>query len=826
MKIEVEQKTEVFITDWKRSFSNPKALKVAIARKCPRLCELEGIEDVISEHALPFVLPRSNHKIIYVADEAIYHGTTFSRIYNVVRTGALIRQLVRKEGVQPPQPVKAVPAAISSEALSRLKGKIEFLTDNPGSLLINDRQIPLFVNTLIESFYELGKPFDIEFPIFYINKKVPTDANIRILKTVGSQFGKEGGAEDKPAFCIQHKNVQGIYESVTLLLSDKIYKNSGQVESDFIKVRTFPHPHKEQTAFAFYAPRIIDDSYICEKTPLFRNTPYEKPWNLLWRIAHPDIRFDTILDGISDYNELAQKKYDKQEYEYHVKRTFLILANYFYSHHLAWQLKENIEKEYGVEADSLRLDLIDLAYLVGHSLAGILSRYLMKEMREAPCKLPLIFMQRTEINKNIPPTYSYGYEQANSRTLPKCQYVSEMLSNIFYNMHTHVEMESRKNLEENLARLRFGESFSSLYYRAYIAGMPETKFVNLHRGMDYRIDSGSVVPKYACVKNGDNRVWLRLFRCGENEDNLLQQQLNFIRWIIGLIENKYGNSILPEELIKTILTLVLCPPDGKEDVFFQNKLPWDYKAKRTEWGLEAAFINESGEETTLFNYCVDFGLLENKYLDGYTLTQSSASEAAIPQWYEAAKAKLENCIYAFVVLTRNQQIPLVDIIEWLYYRDEEILEFVQKTKDWCKTYEQLPEDYSVKSSFVTDFDNIHMAFPANENFMHTIIDTFSGKGEITIAEWLSDKIKKWEQAPRFKHYREFCQSVYYLLFVIVLKDDKQKNLFVERYAKQLDKLLQNKTMKTMIKHPENSDVAMVYKNALNTIEKKVDAYLI
>ena len=75
------------IEDWYEGMVNQEGLCLAISRKAPRLMEwcrqnygaLPKPLHVVSELALPF-MDMSQYKSCVVVDEAIYHGTTFSKV--------------------------------------------------------------------------------------------------------------------------------------------------------------------------------------------------------------------------------------------------------------------------------------------------------------------------------------------------------------------------------------------------------------------------------------------------------------------------------------------------------------------------------------------------------------------------------------------------------------------------------------------------------------------------------------------------------------------------------------------------------------------------
>ena len=83
---------DCLLQNWgKRYFEKEDFLHIAISRKAPRLLEwvrLNGVGSngipVVTELALPFLNWQHINKVL-VADEAIYHGTTFEKVLEIGR---------------------------------------------------------------------------------------------------------------------------------------------------------------------------------------------------------------------------------------------------------------------------------------------------------------------------------------------------------------------------------------------------------------------------------------------------------------------------------------------------------------------------------------------------------------------------------------------------------------------------------------------------------------------------------------------------------------------------------------------------------------------
>ena len=116
-------------------------LHVAIARKAPRLLEWvcqNGVDSngipVVTELALPFLDWNKINKVL-VADEAIYHGTTFEKVL------ALISNI--KENLDS---IEAAPVVTTTDALN---SKLIANALVEGTSIINQSAIPFYVDTPI-----------------------------------------------------------------------------------------------------------------------------------------------------------------------------------------------------------------------------------------------------------------------------------------------------------------------------------------------------------------------------------------------------------------------------------------------------------------------------------------------------------------------------------------------------------------------------------------------------------------------------------------------------------------------------------------------------
>lgn len=201
---------------------------VAISRKAPRLlewCKQHGVSsnvDIITELALPFE-NWSKYKDCILTDEAIYHGTTFSKVMTLV-VEAMHRWSLGK----------AFPLFLTSDAME-VEGISNRLLE--GCHLLASSDIPFFVDSIISKFFDLGKPYDIEYPLFYIDfKDELSDDTIELI--LGKLSEDQKYSYYKSSNYVRELNC---YINNYTLRTDSFSENSkpGVSVPDFAKLRFF-----------------------------------------------------------------------------------------------------------------------------------------------------------------------------------------------------------------------------------------------------------------------------------------------------------------------------------------------------------------------------------------------------------------------------------------------------------------------------------------------------------------------------------------------------------------------------------------------------------
>lgn len=798
-----------------------RTIVVAIARKGPRLCELEHTciekslkyEHIISEHAIPFSLSDFINSLVILTDEAVYFGTTFQRIYTVLKTGI---SLFHTSSI--PQNkmtlLKAAPVVISNKASALLNKRVDWLINDIPS--IKEEETSEYINSLIEAFYKLGKPFDIEFPILYAQmpKEWKMKSNKEIAENLEEILNKVElkGEEHPTTYKLRHKttNSSNIYYTVTRLLSDNIYQNNKLVHSDFIKIRAFWN--KDEIAFTFYAPHIIEDKYLIKDTPLFENTPYLNIWHTLWNEAY------SINNKIFETRDYAVKynkqniNYNLDEYLYHTKRSLLIWANYLFSFDLATKLIHQLKEGIYADEESLTqyfsLKETDICYLSGKTLLKTIYDQLNEIIAsDKEITLPSVPLEDIQIGNHIPEAYKESYDSKNIQELPKCENMSQLVSTLFFNMHYQVELKGRENWKEDLARLRFGESFSSIYNRGFIRNFHDDIYTSMHKAIDFRIDNGSIVPKYVYKSDNGTNIWARLFRCGENEDLYNQKLIRFMTHVLSNLKDIYGSNLLPLQLIYGTFSIYLLPIP-KENIFQGEFLPWDFVCQWKDFGPEVFFLNELGDEkddlntpnkqmTNLVSFCISRGLLNETEIKGFYNINQNLPSIIEKDWEKITKEKIE---YITKFLTQGMDdLSIQDMIEWLFYSEKVMADVRNKLLEWCNKYSELTDEQIQEYSPIREFNDLNLIYPWKEDKVLIKLKELTAtneqnKGNNQLQNWIESLKDYWEQqvktiseSKNFQLERERGEMMYNLLTCYLNYKNKEYESLILPLAQDLDK---------------------------------------
>lgn len=548
------------IKDWYQGLAGEGRLCLAISRKAPRLlewCKQEfGASDslhVVSELALPFV-DMDNYQVCTVVDEAIYNGTTFSKVLSIANC------MLGNSDYE----VQANPLVLTSSALENP----DIMTKLVSTQRIEKRDTHFFIDAIISKFLTLGKSYDIEYPIFYteLDREIDEDRMKSLLEHLSiierSKRELPLGATYYYGTHTYSREQNHNYFSYTYL-TDYLYRVLPDgVRPEFAKLRFFKKGNR--LSVVSMSPYVVTDAYIDS------------------RVA----KFDAHLEKIWRYIKAASESYNMgvkdEEYVYQKKKSLVVMMNYLLSFAQFLQVKESLGQVLMGEAEPMfKVEEADLVLLMGEVEGRRVAQMLNAALELSPRNVIELYPTHNMDGAMMPFNYENDYrfwmnvDNLDHRTIT----LSQMISNQFSAMHWYVELPSR-SLEKSFNRLRFGESYASLYlrYQGYFAPGIDTKRL-VSQAIDMRIDRGSIVPNYVRHQSSASDYWTRLFRSGENEDYDKDQLLRTVLHVFQTYCDKRKGNIIPLVDMQLILGMIAIMGEyTKEDdnLIFGRKLSVGY----------------------------------------------------------------------------------------------------------------------------------------------------------------------------------------------------------------------------------------------------------
>ena len=395
--------------------------------------------------------------------------------------------------------------------------------------IIEKEDINFFIDTIISRFLQLGKPYDMEYPILYVDLDKEIDSEMMesittsIYKNESSKYFFEISKPYHTSSYSREERKEYInYSFITEYIYDNIVDT--QKRPSFSKVRFFSKG--KRLCISPMAPYIINDSDLDANSHLL-GEPLQEIWHKILRAS-----------------EQSRASSDEQ-IRYQCGKSLAMMANYLLSYNMFLNIKESIEQSlHPYTSAHLKVEVEDLTYLLGKSLADVVAGYLNTQSL-LPSKPEVTMLPTLPQLRFIPYIYDMDYiRKTNFDNICYSSTLGACISNQFSAMHWDVEIRSRNNQPEGCQRLRFGESFSSLYdkYVSYAFSSDDLR-EQLHRQIDSRIDRGSVVPNYVRLTTMNNSYWTRLFRAGENEDLYRDQIFRILLCIIRKYKEYKGYDI-------------------------------------------------------------------------------------------------------------------------------------------------------------------------------------------------------------------------------------------------------------------------------------------
>lgn len=545
-----------YLKQWYEGNVKEGAVCLAIARKAPRLMEWyekkKGIvrsSTIITENAIPFV-DWSKVESCIETDEAIYNGTTFATVYSAVSSvvdGGASR-------------VQCNPLVVTEDAMQY--ASIKSIVPS-SALRIESANIPFFIDTITSRFLELGKPYDVEYPIIYIDlgKSISQTDLMTIARELAEKEGLEewqqGGADVAIYGTETYSRERKKRFSNVTFLADYLFEEESDREyssaPDFCKLRFYADGSR--LCVVPMSPYTINFRDIRKDSPLFEGELLDV-WNQIYACAK-------VVESASE------------EYKMQWKKSLVTMANYLLSFNTFLLLRDSlmeVVRERG--ADGFRLYVMDLCYLLGKDLAAEVCGMLHFDMDYSdPKRTPLPF---STLPGYVPEAYKEGYyAQIGADIRGGLTDICDMVSGQFSSMHWQVELKSRKAMGTKSDRLHFGESYASMEerYRLLVddskSQMGEANLRSeISKNIDSRIDRGSVVPGYFMRATPSMEYWTRMFRSGENEDLFRDQTIRIMSHIyVNYCKATEENFIRRQELL-IILTLLSKRDEAEGSTFF------------------------------------------------------------------------------------------------------------------------------------------------------------------------------------------------------------------------------------------------------------------
>lgn len=514
---------------------------LAISRKGPRMLESifkggQMVEDsehlnVITELSMPFFFNYLKNKeqkpsVIYLYDDAVYFGTTIESVLRDIDEYLKIYNLSIR--------VKPWTGVMTAEAKNLDFHVSSAVTD------VRRGYGHYFIRRLTRDIRKLCMPFELEFPIIYFclpnTDLYNVETKENLLAHMKDVFGNSNVYE------VNYNN-ESLY-NITVLL------NSDDDLTSIKKLRIFPSP-EGQLAVTCIAPNVF---------PNIENA-FDQAWD-------NDYLFKEMWNEI--YAEsLANEDVTSVELLRNRRKSLVAFYSYLLSFRCLLNIKYQLIKALGRDGKEIEpvfegVKEKDLFYLLGNrDLAERVKSYL--DFLWHNDKKPELYPRRIIKYPSFPvfelPDFPSAEERGlleyrNIEGIKKCNTIQQALSVLFFNQNCLIEKWSRKFTKYDHRRLRFGQTFESIYQNVKTLkkeGTQKEIISAINKWIDRRIDQGCVVPQY--VRSVSDNNWYRVFRPGENEDAILSHLSRIVLLVFTEYERITGRTELDNFTLNELLTL-------------------------------------------------------------------------------------------------------------------------------------------------------------------------------------------------------------------------------------------------------------------------------
>ena len=605
--------------EWADYVNNNAQNILAISRKGPRLIEMlhnaglisdQVYHNTFSEYALPFLGKMDDLSII---DDSVLYGSTLSK--TLILAEKYLNIISEK--------IDVIPVIYSTDTPNEVKKKI----NQKVSTSIEAHRTTHYVGSLITSFKLLGKPYDIEHPIAYIQGDF---RDIELLKIRIEHITQS--ISEFPL--IVNDNNNSYPPSFTILL------NGGEDgTNDFSKFRIYLNDSYTRLAIVPISPIIISDDEI-EKLSNAISPEFANIWGKVYQTANTKAGKECLW-----------------------KRSLVVFANYLNSLALLLDCMPQLGKHFNKE--EMYFDVYDLQILLGTKIATViateLNKLIVRDFASNPIKIISNF--DGEIKNSIFPFNENEYNEfLNNRleTLKSLNEEFEIINMIFVAQHYKIEVPSRKESQFNdVDRLKFGVSLQYIIEKVKKI-KPEYSIVKIHSALDKLIDSGTIVPKYSNVATKENQViWKRAFRVGEGSPSTIQRILTMEPLLRGFPKEYLQNGIPAVVLEKCFVIAFTFPftelKEGVADLGITKGFDL--------YGARSYFKNSDGSEHSLLEWLTAQDVLKRQPNDSYKINDTIFDNK---NYWEDANKELS--------LTYSAQDKLEDIANFCYVVSRQINE--------------------------------------------------------------------------------------------------------------------------------------------------------
>ncbi|RHO73796.1 hypothetical protein DW083_04615 [Parabacteroides sp. AF48-14] len=586
--------------------------------------------------------------------------------------------------------------------------------------VVSEEEIPFYIDRIIMNFHSLGKPYDVEFPLFYVDLDEHTDVS-KTVSSLAEGMGEMHKDEHVCHYKVSHWDVESgmdyegwtvASENYSVVLDPIIRKYYDMLHPEFWKLRIYQKD--QRLCIACFAPYTIPEPYLeVLEQDHFLFFPQTTLLGEVWEILYGAMYFGKPQVENLDFGS---------EYLYHCKRTLVITLNYLLSFAAFMQVTEELETLLAKNGQKAvwQLDMQDLTYLFGPDLASRVLPLLQECLRRRDSEPRKLIQPRIIHSSLLPNLFKDAYEDQNNEDFKRCETISEMVSCNFSNLSRLVEHRSRL-VYTGIDRLRYGESFTTLFNKFTMYPVKDTdRLKALHQALDKRIDEGSVVPGYVLDSSQASAPFIRMFRSGENEDRLRDQLFRTVLFLVKKVCEFSNTTKVSRQTLQYIFHLLLVNPLHFRPFSRICGITYlaCFDAKSGDYSV--CFRYEDGDEPCdLLDYAVRFNVLkEEDYFYSVVQNDFTSSFSTCTQLdLEGENRLVDYCRAAVFVSAHLMGYDLANWQKWYALQGSystsihQLGEWADQNLDRFFTNDGECDVHELMDSFTSDFSSLPFLFP-------------------------------------------------------------------------------------------------------------------